>query len=976
MPRPRSKGLIARMRLRHKLAVSLSIAALLPVLAVSWVAVSVVLDNLDQGLRDETGRQLQVGVTLVVRMVERIGADTVRLAGSGDLAAALADEPVADPVAHKKERVRQVLDRMSAQLPSALVQVFDASGRQISVVDTSGNQNSMSDGAPSRFLLRVDTDSRPVRDALAYKSPLTIDAVTINAEKGVLVVLVVRAAAPVLDSSYRLRGLVILSVPLDGPFTDGLKGALGTDVLIFAGTGEAVGPALSTFIDATGTRAQAIHVNPGIARRVGAGETVLVYERLLGREYAVGYASLINLQRTPIGIFAVAVDRAQVIMTKRVATRSLILGAAGAFAFALLLASVISRQLTRPLGRLHRGAVAVARGDLDYKIAVSEGDELGDLATAFSHMTRTLKENQERLRARMREIMALHGAARTVSSVIDLDEVLREIVDSVAHVFDVRLCALWVVKAPDPGGSGDKPVELKLGAARAKPMNAEATLHGTEGADAAEPLRPMAVEVARTRATVRVDDAPSHAQWSRAALAAGVSGSLLATPLERKGHVIGILVAGREHDAKPFSEADADLLATFADQAASAVENARLYEEVRALNEELEGKVRRRTAELTHMNAELGRTIRELRETQAQLILSERLAGLGLLVAGVAHEINSPSAAIAGSVGALADNIAQLVEHTHRLSKLDLDPHERRSYVDFVSEAGPLLAARHMSSAVLVRRATRAFQERLQSAGIPAESARTAARELAEIGVDDELLARFLALITHPSSGHATERALALASYLTEHVFLHRNTVTIRHAIRRIQRIVGALKTYSHLDQQASFVEADVHEGIEDTLVILDYVLRDIYVERKYGQLPRVPVYVDELNQVWTNLIQNAVQALEGKGQITIETRVADQGVAVCIIDAGPGIPEDVLPHIFEPFYTTKPKGEGTGLGLGIVRQIIKKHHGNVTCESRPGRTCFCVWLPASQPTEDSSSNAIGLPGPRTENGREPSKSH
>jgi signal transduction histidine kinase len=116
--------------------------------------------------------------------------------------------------------------------------------------------------------------------------------------------------------------------------------------------------------------------------------------------------------------------------------------------------------------------------------------------------------------------------------------------------------------------------------------------------------------------------------------------------------------------------------------------------------------------------------------------------------------------------------------------------------------------------------------------------------------------------------------------------------------------------------------------------------------------LPKIPVYVDELNQVWTNLIHNAVQALGGKGEVVLETSVdSDEGqVSVKVIDNGPGIPAQVLPRIFEPFFTTKGKGEGTGLGLGIVEKIVDKHGGKVLVDSIPGRTCFTVVLPVSGP--------------------------
>jgi signal transduction histidine kinase len=183
----------------------------------------------------------------------------------------------------------------------------------------------------------------------------------------------------------------------------------------------------------------------------------------------------------------------------------------------------------------------------------------------------------------------------------------------------------------------------------------------------------------------------------------------------------------------------------------------------------------------------------------------------------------------------------------------------------------------------------------------------------------------------------------------------------VRHAVASIQRIVGALKSYSHLDQQAVRTDADVHAGLETTLALLHHALRDIVVERRYGSVPRIPVFVDELNQVWTNLIQNAQQALTSRSsndpsndptsgaRITIATVAEDSWVVVRVTDNGPGIPADVVPRIFEPFFTTKPKGEGTGLGLGIARQIVHKHGGTMRCESEPGprgTTTFEVRLP------------------------------
>jgi two-component system NtrC family sensor kinase len=239
----------------------------------------------------------------------------------------------------------------------------------------------------------------------------------------------------------------------------------------------------------------------------------------------------------------------------------------------------------------------------------------------------------------------------------------------------------------------------------------------------------------------------------------------------------------------------------------------------------------------------------------------------------------------------------------------------------------------------------------------PTEGVLAMAAELADLGATPDDAVRLIEAIAvdqrGPSAGGGVPDADLVAvviAALTDHVYLHRTASTVRHAVASIQRIVGALKSYSHLDHQAVRTEADVHEGLETTLALLHHALRDIVVERRFGTLPRVPVYVDELNQVWTNLIQNAQQALAsrpaGSGKISIDTAVEGSWVVVRVTDNGPGVPAEALPRIFEAFFTTKPKGEGTGLGLGIARQIVQKHGGAMRCESEPGGTAFEVRLP------------------------------
>jgi signal transduction histidine kinase len=173
----------------------------------------------------------------------------------------------------------------------------------------------------------------------------------------------------------------------------------------------------------------------------------------------------------------------------------------------------------------------------------------------------------------------------------------------------------------------------------------------------------------------------------------------------------------------------------------------------------------------------------------------------------------------------------------------------------------------------------------------------------------------------------------------------------IKTSVGRISELVGAIKEYSYMDQ-ASVQEVDLHKGLDNTVLILRYKLRkkNIDVVRDYAHdLPHITAYGSELNQVWTNLIDNAVDAMGDGGRLKIRTKLEPTDVLVEIRDDGPGIPVDAQTHIFEPFYTTKPVGEGTGLGLDAVSRIVRKHRGNIRFQSKPGDTCFQVRLPLAQ---------------------------
>ena len=168
----------------------------------------------------------------------------------------------------------------------------------------------------------------------------------------------------------------------------------------------------------------------------------------------------------------------------------------------------------------------------------------------------------------------------------------------------------------------------------------------------------------------------------------------------------------------------------------------------------------------------------------------------------------------------------------------------------------------------------------------------------------------------------------------------------------KISTLVGAIKSQVHMDQTNELQPSNIHTGIETTLTLLGYKLREknINVKKIFSEnLPDIPIYVGELNQVWTNIIDNAIYALVREGELIIETALNDKNVIVKIIDNGAGIPPDVLSRIFDPFFTTKKVGEGTGIGLDLVNRIIKHHNGTIKVNSKPGRTEFSIGLPIRQ---------------------------
>ena len=186
--------------------------------------------------------------------------------------------------------------------------------------------------------------------------------------------------------------------------------------------------------------------------------------------------------------------------------------------------------------------------------------------------------------------------------------------------------------------------------------------------------------------------------------------------------------------------------------------------------------------------------------------------------------------------------------------------------------------------------------------------------------------------------------ALSVAALLAE----------VKESTRRISQLVAAVRSYSQMDR-ASMQQTDVRDGLESTLMILGHKLRGITVVRDYGDVPRIEAYAGELNQVWTNLIDNAADAMGGAGTLRVSTRAEGDEVVLEIGDTGPGMPPEVAGRAFEAFYTTKDVGQGTGLGLDIARRIVvERHGGTITIDSHPGETVLRVRLPVRMHEPDA----------------------
>jgi predicted CoA-binding protein/signal transduction histidine kinase len=352
----------------------------------------------------------------------------------------------------------------------------------------------------------------------------------------------------------------------------------------------------------------------------------------------------------------------------------------------------------------------------------------------------------------------------------------------------------------------------------------------------------------------------------------------------------------------------------------------------------------------------LNTVLARFRSTSAALSQSQKMAQLGTLTAGVAHELNNPAAAVRRGAGQLDQAMADYAQASARLVQIHFTA-EQQAILDEMAARARLASEQPAEHLDALARSDREYEldTWLDERRVP--DSWELAPALVNLGYDLESLVSF-------AGKFSADQLSSVIHWLNFTYNVNSLIYEIKQGAFRISEIVKALKSYSYLDQ-APVQDVDIHEGLDNTLLILRSKLKNIKVTRAYAALlPSIQAYGSELNQVWTNLIDNAADALQGAAapEITVRTFHEAGWVRVEVEDNGPGIPAEIQPRIFDAFFTTKPPGKGTGLGLEISYNIVvNKHRGEVKFTSRPGKTTFCVYLPVNFEDTDAVYNAIPM---------------
>lgn len=361
--------------------------------------------------------------------------------------------------------------------------------------------------------------------------------------------------------------------------------------------------------------------------------------------------------------------------------------------------------------------------------------------------------------------------------------------------------------------------------------------------------------------------------------------------------------------------------------------------------------------ELEQLNPDLiqrlvGYMTERARHFATEKLQQEKVSALGQLAAGIAHELNNPASAIDRISSELTKRLARNYVLTEKLLRHGIKPEHIQSIHEMVAEKEKSNSTN--SKLTVLQRMEKEDEITSWIEGQGLLGNHLAGETFAEAG--------FSSIDLNTIRGNVgKEPFIQVLHWLENLLSSHRILIDLSDASHRISNLVGAIKSHVHMDRTNEKQPTNVHTDLENTVTLLGYKLRDknISVKRKFcNDMRDVPAYIGELNQVWTNLMDNAIYAMNKGGELTLETNCNSNEVKVHVIDNGKGIPEEIVSRIFDPFFTTKKVGEGTGIGLDLVTRIVKRHNGDVKVNSVPGKTEFVVCLPF-HPKEEKVSEEL-----------------
>lgn len=547
----------------------------------------------------------------------------------------------------------------------------------------------------------------------------------------------------------------------------------------------------------------------------------------------------------------------------------------------------------------------------------------------LSHLNAEKSTPQKSSNAEDFDLEALMRASSVISKEIYLDKLLNEvlrllIVEAGADraIFLMECDDKWIIQG-----------EIKAGQEEVEVLQALAY-------ETHQELLPSSIInfVVRTKEKVIINDTSKESIFSQDFyIKTNNIKAVLCLPIVSQGKLSAILYLENKSSSDVFNQEKIRILELLSTQIASSIENSMLYTRLEKYNRNLEDKVLERTNEIQQKNIELASTLEELQNTQSHLVESGKLAALGQLIAGIAHEINTPL----GAVKASSQNAGEAIKSLGEILPALIPEEKVETFKKLMNFS--TVPKNNILTSKDERQIKKAILNSFEQKNIP--NAYELVELLFDIGIHEDL-----SDLLQPLGNNA----LVLVSLIYNLVSINKNNQNSLMAVERASKIIFALKSYIHRDTHEAMVPASIAEGMESVLTLYHHQLKhSIQVEKRFQDIPLVPCRINELNQVWTNLIHNALQSMNNKGTLEINILREDNWVVVQIIDSGKGIPEDVKPRIFTPFFTTKPRGEGSGLGLSVSKKIIDGHKGSISFESQPGRTVFSVKLPIE--TSDQS---------------------